>query len=268
MTQIGDLIILGGSFTQARNDNSDTVLTRRGLLAFSATTGQISTTFNPAPGGGDVRALVPAGDGSTVYVGGSFTSIGGTTRQKVARVSVGDGSVVPTFNAGAVTGIVKDLKLSSGRLWLSGAFTHVNGRAQRALTSINPTTGANQTYMSLPIAGTHRGLGVTDVVKMDISPDGSRLVGIGNFDTLAGVQNHQIFMLDLTGATAQPSGFRTRFYTSACSSSFYQYMHDVDFSPDGSFFVIGTTGAYGGSTAACDTVARFETDQVGSDVRP
>lgn len=261
VAQVGDTMLLGGTFTLARNDGSTTELSRTGLLAFSATTGQISTTFVPQPDG-IVRAIQPSGDGTSVYVGGAFTTISGVSRSRLARIRVSDGSVVTTFNAGSITGEVRDLGLRNGRLWLSGAFTHVGGRAQRALTTINPATGAPSTFMALPIAGVHNG-GVTQVIKFDITPDGSRLVAIGNFDTLSGVQNHQLFMLDLTGTFAQPSTFHTNFFTSACSSSFDTYMRDVDFSPDGSYFVAGTTGAYGGSTSACDEVSRFETNGSG-----
>lgn len=259
VAQVGDTILLGGTFTSAANAGSATSLVRNHLLAFSASTGQISTTFDPEPSG-EVRAILPTGDGSTVYVGGGFTSIGGVARQRIARISVADGSVVSAFNP-KISSEVRDLKLSNGRLWASGGFTSVGGHAQTALATLDPTTGAWLPYMWLAIAGQHRpGVGTTAVIKMDISPDGSRLVGIGNFDTLNGVTNHQIFMLDLSGATAQPAAFRTSFYTSLCSSSFDTYMRDVDFSPDGSYFVVGTTGAYGGSTSACDEVSRFETN--------
>ena len=41
-----------------------------------------------------MRVVLPAGDGETVYVGGSFTSIGGVARDSLARVRVSDGAVV------------------------------------------------------------------------------------------------------------------------------------------------------------------------------
>ena len=268
VSQVGNTMFLGGTFTQARNDSGDTsTLVRNGLLAFDATTGKISTTFVPNPTG-SVRTVLPSGDGTSVYVGGSFTTIGGVAKQRLARVRISDGAVLTTFNAGAINGEVRDLALSNGRLWIGGAFTHVGGRAQAALTTVNPTTGAASTYMALPIAGIHNG-GVTQVMQMDISPDGSRLAAIGNFDTLAGVSYHQFLTLDLTGATsASPGPWRTSFYTTPCASVFDSYMRDVDYSPDGSYLVIGTTGAYGGPTVACDTVARFETASSGTDVAP
>lgn len=263
VAKVGGAVILAGTFTRARNDSGDTTaLVRNGLLAFDAATGKISTTFVPNPNSG-VTSVVPAGDGSTVYVAGTFTSIGGTTRQRIARVRVSDGAVVTAFDAGAVTGAVKDLNLTGGRLWAAGAFTHIKGRAQTALATLDPTTGSPTPYMSLPVAGVHNS-GVTQVLDIDITPDGSRLVAIGNFDTLAGVKSHQLLSLDLTGATAAPGPFTTDFYLKPCLTSFDTYMRDVDFAPDGTYFVVGTSGGYGGTDGGCDTIARFETASTGT----
>lgn len=263
--QEGSTIVLGGTFTSAMNNNGSAI-TRNRLLAFNANNGQISTTFNPSPNG-TINAVIPSGDGETVYVGGSFSSIGGVARTNVARIRVSDGSVVTAFNAGAITGQVKDLRLKNGRLWIGGGFTHVQGRAQAALATLNPTTGAYDSYMSMTIAGIHNN-GFTTVSKMDITPDGSRLAAVGNFDTLDGVKRHQMFMLDLGGAAASAADFKTTFYETRCSLSFDSYMRDVDISPNGKFLVISTTGAYGGSTASCDTTARFETESTGSAINP
>lgn len=266
VTQVGNTILLGGEFATARNDGSTTVLNRANLLAFDATTGQISTTFVPQPNGA-VQKVLDAGDGQTVYVGGNFTSLGGVSRSRVARIRISDGSVVPTFNPGTITGQVRDMALREGRLWVGGAFTHLGGSPQRALATLDPTTGARTGYMSSVIAGIHNS-GVTQVLKFDLTPNGDRLAAVGNFDTLSGVREHQLMVLDTSGAAAAPSTFHTSFYTQACSQSFDSYMRDVDFSPDGSFFVVSTTGAYGGSNAPCDTTARFETKAAGADVAP
>ncbi len=266
VTKVGNTVLLGGDFSQARNDNSQTVLARSNLLAFNATTGAISTSFVPNPNG-VVQKIVDAGDNETVYVVGNFTSIGNQSRSRVARVRISDGQVVTTFNAGTVSGQVRDAALRDGRLWIGGAFTHVGGRAQRALATLNPTTGAPTTFMSRVIAGNHND-GVTQVLKFDITPDGDRLVAVGNFHTLDDVVNHQLLMLDTSGASAEPADFRTSFYEARCSTAFDSYMRDVDFSPDGRFFVVSTTGAYGGSSGPCDTTARFETASSGAGIRP
>jgi len=261
IAQVGSTMVLGGDFTTARNDNSNTQLSRLDLLAFNMSTGQISTTFVPNPNG-VVRKVMAAPDGTSVYVAGSFTSIGGVARTNLARVRISDGAVLSTFNAGSITGQVRDLALVDGRLWLAGAFTHVGGHAQAALATVNPDTGAFVTYMGLAIAGVHQG-GTTQVLKIDFNPSGTRLVAVGNFATLQGVDNRGLFMLDTSGPSAAPSAFRTSFYTAACSSSFDTYMRDVSFSPDGRFFVVVTTGAYRGAGSPCDSSARFEANGTG-----
>lgn len=262
IAQVGGAIVLGGDFSTARNDDSATQLTRRDLLAFNVASGQISTTFVPNPNG-TVRAVLPATDGTSVYVAGRFTSIGGVTRSNLARVRVSDGLVLSTCNPGTISGEVRDIALVGGRLWLAGAFTHINGNPQRALATVNPDTCRYDPYMGLQVAGVHQD-GTTQVLKIDANPSGSRVAAIGNFATLQGVSNPGMFMLDTSGTTAAaPSTFRTSFYSSTCSSSFDTYMRDVSFSPDGRFFVVVTTGAYRSPPSSCDTSARFETSGTG-----
>ncbi|MGD9957970.1 PKD domain-containing protein [Nocardioides sp.] len=267
IVQVGDQIILGGTFTSVKPSGSNqTAITRNRLVAFNATTGQISSTFNPAPNG-EVTVVLPAADGTSVYVGGSFTTIGGVSKTRLAKVRVSDGAVLTTFNAGTIPATVKDLRLSNGRLWVAGTFTKVGKGTQGALTTLDPLTGAAQTYMTLPVTGIHNS-GVTSVNKIDISPDGTKLVAIGNFNELAGVVHQQVFMLDLTGASAAVADWNTTFYAPPCAAgAFDTYMRDLDFSPDGSFFVLTTTGAYGGQDSPCDTQSRWESNATGTDVR-
>lgn len=266
VVQVGSTMVVGGTFTTARNNNSATVLSRNRLMAFDATTGTISTTFNPSSNG-TVNVVLPAGDG-TVYVGGSFTSIGGGSAKNLARLRVSDGSLVTSFNGGSPTGVVKDLVLAKGKLWVGGAFTHITGRPQPALATLNPATGAFDPYFSGTIAGVHKAGSYTTVMKMDATDD--RLSLVGNFDTLNGVKNHQMAVLDISGTSATGADFQSNFYNASCSSSFDTYMRDVDFSPDGSFFVVSTTGAYGGNgdNIGCDTSARFDVAATGQAILP
>ena len=266
VAKVGNTMILGGSFTEARNDSDSKILDRNSLLAFDATTMKISTSFVPQPNG-PVEVVLPAGDGTSVYVGGAFTSIGGVARKNLARVRVSDGAVLSGFDAGNVAGKVNDLELSDGHLWVTGTFTNIGGRAQPALATVDPTTGDFDPFMTGTLSGIHNG-GSTSGLKIDITPDGQKLAVIGNFDLLDGFKDHQLAMLDLSGATAERANFQTSFYEQTCSLNFFTYMRDVAFSPDGSYFVIVTTGAYGGAGGACDSSARFETSSTGSGIVP
>ena len=227
VVRVGNLIVLGGTFTSAVNNGAgQPVLTRNRLLAFNATTGRISTSFNPAPNGA-VNVVLPAADRTSVYVGGTFTSIGGVARSRLARVRVSDGVVLSSFNAGAIPAAVKDLRLKGVRLWVAGTFTRVGARTQPGLTTVSAETGAAQPFMSLPVTGVHN-TGTTSVRKIDIGANGSRLVAVGNFSAVGGQTRRQIFMLDLTGTSATlPTGtptstrsrVRHRHSTPACAMS-------------------------------------------------
>ncbi|MEV6284940.1 PKD domain-containing protein [Kribbella sp. NPDC051770] len=262
IVQVGNTILIGGLFNQIQAASGGPVLARRNLAAFDATTGAISTTFAPNPDG-EVTTILPSGDGTTVYLGGSFNTVSGASSVSTARINATTGARITTFVPPTLSGRVKDMRLVGNRLWLAGTFTHIAGHLQPALGTVNATTGAWDPYMSLSIAGVHNG-GNTTVIKIDTTPDGSQLVAIGNFDTIQGSQHHQIFMLNLAGASATVENWQTNFYNTACSRSFQTYMRDLDFSPDGSYFVVSTTGAYGGAGTACDSTARWNTSARGS----
>jgi PKD repeat protein len=264
--QVGNTVIMGGDFTQVEAAGSTDVLSRPDILAFDATTGALSTTFLPQLDG-EVEALIPSADGSSVYVGGQFHTVNGKATKSLTELSLSDGTTVKTFKTPSMNGKVHDLRLAGGNLWVAGSFTTIGGVAQTALATVNPTTGAVTPYMQQQVAGTWNG-GTTTVAKIDVTPDGSRLVGIGNFTTVGGASRPQAFMLDLSGPSAQLANWQTNFYTSHCSNSFDSYLRDLDISPDGSFMVISTTGAYGGNTSACDETSRWNLAATGSALTP
>ncbi|GGO70265.1 PKD domain-containing protein [Nonomuraea cavernae] len=266
VVQIGNKVYVGGEFTQVQEDDSPTVLTRNSLFAFDPVTGAIDTTFTPSVDG-EVRALLPAPDGASVYVGGAFGQVNGITNRRLTRLSTTDGTALPGFTP-SVDARVNDLRLANGRLYVAGAFTTVDGQPQAALATLNPATGARDAYYDLAVSGTHDG-GTTAVLKMDVTPDETRLVAVGNFTTVGGQARRQIVQVDLTGPAAALANWQTTRFADACSSAFDSYMRDVDYSPDGRFFVVTTTGAYsGGPPRLCDTQTRWETYATGTGQNP
>ncbi len=264
--QVGGTVVLAGSFTRARDDDSDVEVARRGLLAFDAATGRIDPDFHPDPDG--VVNAVAAGRSGTVYVGGEFSVIGGLPRAGVARVTLAGGAVVPSFDPGRVDGPVRDLVLRRNKLWVAGAFSRIGGRKQRALAVLAAGSGRARSKPGLTVAGRARhGLGRTAVSRIDVSPNGRYLALIGNFRSVQGERRVQLALLDLRRAAAV-STFRTRFYSATCSELYYSYVRDVAFAPDGSYFVVVTSGGPGGPRSPCDSVARFETRGTDRAARP
>ncbi|MBM7518328.1 hypothetical protein [Nocardioides nitrophenolicus] len=266
IAQVGGTIVLGGSFTRARDDGSDVELPRRGLLAFDAATGRIDPAFHPDPDG--VVEAVTVGRSGSVYVGGEFSSIGGLPRAGLAQVALAGGAVVPAFDPGRVDGPVRDLRLRHNRLWVAGAFTRIGGRKQRALAVLAARTGRTRSTPQVRLAGQARhGLGRTAVTRIDLSPNGRYLAVVGNFRSVQRERRAQLAVLDLRHGAAVTS-FRTRFYAATCQAQYYSYVRDVDFAPDGSYFVVATSGGPGGPGSPCDSVARFETRGADRAARP
>jgi PKD repeat protein len=278
--QVGSKVIVGGNFTSATPSGSTTAVTRTHLLAVDATTGALDTGFAPTLDG-QVNALLPGPNPNTVYVGGAFNNINGTKFKGIALLDTTTGALVPGFKFPPMNGVVNDIALSGGRLFLGGTFTTLGPNSRPGLGSLNPTTGAVDAYMTIAVAGHHnyphfdatgKPIGAqapVGVSKLDITPDGSRMVIIGNFLTAGGLDRDQAALISLgaTSASVDPN-WRTARYTDDCGwRSYDSYMRDVDFAPDGSFFVIVATGGPAAGSL-CDTAARWETTGTGTAVQP
>ena len=135
IVQVDNTVVVGGSFTQVRASSGGATLTRNRVFAFDATTGAISTTFVPNPNG-TVYKVQAATDGTSVYVGGNFTTAFGQSRKNLFMADVASGARIPGFNAPHLTGAVRDLEVAGNRLFVSGKFTHIGGVAQKALGSL------------------------------------------------------------------------------------------------------------------------------------
>jgi hypothetical protein len=101
----GSRLYVGGAFTNIRNTS------RNRIAAVSTATGAVDATFNPNANNA-VRGLAVSPDGSRVYAGGQFTTIGGGTRSYLAALSSTTGALQnPTYQF-ANFGQVIDLDLS------------------------------------------------------------------------------------------------------------------------------------------------------------
>ena len=266
MVQVGDYIVVGGTFTSVRSASNTTAITRNRVFAFNAETGVINKAFNPAPNG-TVYKVQQAPGTNMVYVGGNFTnSAAGSSRKNLFRINVETGAVDTSFTPASTNGSIRDLEVVGSNLWVGGKFTHIGGRAQKGLGTINASNGALNSYYTLQLAGLHRdccSYDVTDVLQMSSNVQNTELTVVGNFTNVNGTSRPQIAKFSLGASSASLSPWYTNLFTQACSSKFDTYMSDVEYSPNGQFLVVSTTGAYGGSasntgTSGCDVVARWE----------
>src|SRR5215204_1884931 len=78
ITQVGNTVLVGGSFTQVQPYNRSATYGLPYVVAFDATTGAVNTAFTPQLDG-TVETLQPGPTAGTVYVGGSFNTHRGAT---------------------------------------------------------------------------------------------------------------------------------------------------------------------------------------------
>ena len=272
---VGDMTVAVGDFTRVREARTRRLRMRTDIFAFDST-GRVSTTFVPKVNGSEIFDVVPAGDGRTVYIGGLFTQVNGVKRSRVARINVDTGKVVSRFRGPTFNRKVNSLHLANGRLYVGGWFRRVGGHRHTALAALNPVTGADTRHLDLTFTEVwnnrrDRRTGkiiksVVGIEEFTMTPDGTKLVAIGNFRKVEGRARAQIVMIDTSGARAKLDSWSTRRFNFTCSKSYDTYMWGVDFAPDGSYFVVGTTGAYSGGVGSgtlCDTVSRWETHRSG-----
>lgn len=68
--------------------------TTRKRLVLLNSTGNLITTFNPAPTG-TVRVIAPSADGTRLFAGGAFNAIGGASRVGIAELNPATGRALP-----------------------------------------------------------------------------------------------------------------------------------------------------------------------------
>jgi len=264
--EIGDTVYVGGSFTQLRTAAVATWISRPYLFAYSKTTGAISGTFLPVLDGA-VNALLVDPNGDLV-VGGAFGTVNGVARKDLVAVNPVTGATVAGWTGRSDGGAVRTMKQYGGQIYVGGAFNWLNGVQRHGLARVNAATGALDTSFVVDATGGRNNV-APYVWTIDIAPNGRTLVMGGNFTLVNGLSRNQIAMLDLS-ATGVPSvaDWSTVRYVPPCAApaTFTHYVQDIDFSDDGSYFVVGSNGGAGWPAAYCDTLARFETGTRGSNL--
>ena len=199
-------VYLGGDFTKLTNPVTGESVARVNLAAIDRATGNPSSwradvVANPQSGGlsGGFRTNPGVGalmvSGSTIYVGGDFTSIDGVDRNFAAAVST-SGSVLP-FNPNP-NKRVWDFALDGGSLFVGGNFTKINGTtALTGVAKVDPISGTVVPAFDARVSG---GSVQTMVV------DGSDLYVGGTFTGLSGAGNRNFL-----GAVNTTSGDATGF---------------------------------------------------------
>ena len=174
-------VYVGGAFS------SITGQPRKGLAALDATSGDV-TSWNPNPSAGvnqtAVRAL--AVSGSTVYVGGYFSSIGGQPRDSLAAIDASSGNA-KSWNPSPTTGPVIEtrvnaLVLSGSTVYVAGIFDSLGGQPRNDLAAIDASSGTATSWNPHP-----RSTGILGVRALAVA--GSTVYASGYFSSTSVIRH-------------------------------------------------------------------------------
>jgi uncharacterized delta-60 repeat protein len=196
-------IIIGGPFTTARG-------TTQNYIARLNTDGTLDTGFNT--GGtvgtsGSVRVARIQSDGK-IFIGGVFTTVRGTTQNRIARLNT-DGTLDTSFNTGGTVGVTAAVQTAviqpDGKIIIGGLFAAARGTTRNRIARLE-TDGTLDT--SFNTGGTVGVAGATTptVHAVALQPDGKIIVG-GEFTTARGTTQNYIARLDADGML--DTGFNT-----------------------------------------------------------
>jgi len=224
----GSRLLVGGAFRMLNGR------ARNNLAAIDATTGEVDLAWNP-DANNQVRSLAPSSDGSRIFVGGTFTRLGGKARGRIGAVDAVTGAV-DNWNPGTVGG-VRTVAVGGDRVYVGGNFTSIGGVARTRLAAVDATTGVVDPAFAPTADG--------EVRVLTVTPDGARLYAVGYFKAIAGVARPGAASLDPTTGVA--TGFgpsaggaaiamalspdATRFYFSTTSNRTYAYEPAVGNTP-------------------------------------
>lgn len=175
---VRNTVYVGGEFTKARPAGASagtSEVSRNNLMAYNLSTG-VMTAFNPGMNG-VVRAITASPDGSRIYVGGGFSTVGGITRTRLAAFDTTTGALLsgwkPTANA-----TVRALGTFGSTVYAGGSFTSVSGQSRQKVAAFSSSSGAVGTWKGAIPDGA--------VNALTISPNGDRVVIGGSFTSYNG----------------------------------------------------------------------------------
>ncbi|WP_236718275.1 delta-60 repeat domain-containing protein [Actinoplanes sp. TFC3] len=264
--QIGDIVYAGGSFTGIKASGATSWTAANNLIAYNVNTGALQTGFKPVLDGA-VQTLAVSPDNKLI-VGGSFGTVNGVARKNLVELDPSSGATVTSWAGRGDGGTVRRAIVRGNNLYIAGAFHWVNGTQHSLLARLNASTGAIDATFQIDASGARPYPNSTELVwGLDVAPDGKTVVAVGNFTKVNAAARNQVVLIDTTGTPAVADWSTDRYVAACASDAFPFYARDVDFADDGKSFAIVADGGESEGLAYCDTTARWETADRGTNVK-
>ncbi len=119
---VRDLLVVGGSLYAGGSFGNMSGSPRNAVAKLSLATGAVDKAFNAHVAGGKVRALASSPDGSTLLLGGLFTTLSGQSRPFLGSVRASTGAVTSWAPQPLCTSCnILDIAVADGSAWAAAA---------------------------------------------------------------------------------------------------------------------------------------------------
>lgn len=164
--------------------------TRRGLAKLSIHgSGEVDVAWNPAPASGHILVGALALDTTGhLYVGGSFSNMGGQARSRLAKLaSDGTGDADPAWNPSSDGHVMGLIASDDGRIYVSGSFTQINGQPHQRLARLSQDGSGLVDPDWRPFAPYNNSFSVNSVVADEL---GRKVYIAGDIKVIGDVRRH------------------------------------------------------------------------------
>ena len=263
-------VFIAGSFTSIANTTGNTAtINQAGLASYNYQTGLIDTSFRPSFNGG-VRAVEASPDGTKLFVGGSFNTVNGVTKQKVASLNLTTGAPLSTFGfTNNTNNQVQSLAATNSTLYVGGRYSRINGQLLTGLAAVDAASGVVDTSFDNQLSG---GIGVNGqlgVPVLKLTHDQSKLLVVHTGRKIDGQDRLGMGLID-TGTKSLLPWRSTLWDEHLARVGGVTRIAAGDIAPDDSYFVVGS-GSGGDRPPISDTVIAYPLDNAAlqnSDVQP
>jgi hypothetical protein len=189
-------VYLGGDFTSVRPPGAPAgtgEVPRNHMAAFDAATGEL-LPFDPNIDD-DVRTMTASADGSTLYVGGDFRTVGDVHVTRLVAFDTATGALITRWKPTAWSG-VRALELIGDTLYVGGIFNTMSGQPRSHIGAVDAGGSGALREWAPPVDAT--------VLALAASDDGTKLFVGGRFTAVNGQPQHAVAAVDPVSGSTLP----------------------------------------------------------------
>jgi hypothetical protein len=183
MVRDGTTLYIGGEFSNVDSTG------RNSLAALSTADGSLISSWNPAPSLNS-SILAMDLDGTNLYVGGYFSTIGGQSIQNLARVNTATGAADAAW-APNPDGGLRSLLVSDTSVYAGGQYLNISGVPRAGLAQLSTSAGAAASAWTPN----------PDNSVWALALDGTTLYVGGSYTTIASSSRERLASFDLSGGS-------------------------------------------------------------------